>query len=984
MRTFILILTMLELPQVLLHAQPTITQQPTNQVLASGATLTLSVTTSDPLAAYQWFKDNRLILGATNSALMVTNVGASDTGTYFVVATNGSGMIISVPALVSVGNPALLAWGYDQYGQLGDGQSGSLGTSVKQTTPELIIANTVTATGGDAHSLFVTADGTLWAMGLNSSGQLGDGTTTMRTSPVPVIGGSNVVAVAGGFRRSLVLKNDGTVWAMGGGFSSTPNSVASNAVAVAGGLQPLFLKSDGTLWTASSSPTPISGASNVVVAAAENSQTLFLRSDGTLWTTSSSTPISGASNVVAIAAGSAHALFVTSDGTLWAMGNNQYGQLGDGTTTTRNNPVPVIGGTNAVTVVAGSQHSLFMRSDGTLWAMGENNDGQLGNGTTANQSTPVPVSIGAVSVAGIYSGSLANHSFAIGQPAPQSPSVTTQATMPVSATNATLNGMALPNGLPATAWFEWGPLGSYAQTTVPVDVGSGYTVVRVSALISGLSNSNVYQCRLVASNSVGVSFGAVQWFRVDNAPKISAWGDNEYGQLQVPQNLTNVVAVAGGGAFYSVALQADGTIHDWGYDYQSPGIPASATNVVALGIGRGIGTVLNLALRSDGTVVNWEASGNLTPPPLKNVVAVAVGDTQGLALEAGGQLVAWPIYSGNQFGQSTVPPGLTNVVAISCGAAHDLVLLANGTVAAWGYNDDGETNVPPNATNVVAIAAGSYHNLVLRADGTVVAWGDDGAGQSDVPAGLSNVVAIAGGGFHSLVLKSDGTVVAWGGGGWPYGQATVPLGLSNVVAIAACGFHSLVLGGNVPPVVDSQTNSGSVNQDLVIAPTVSDANNDTLICRVATLPAQGALYQYDGGARGPQITAPDTMITDPSDRVIFAPAPNANGSPYTTFSLVANDGEADSAPATMTINIFNAPQNFAASSIGGANGQQLTLQLTGTPNYPYIVEMATNLTPPVIWQPILTNPADLNGNWSWTLTNLSDLPAGFYRAVVTP
>ena len=201
-------------------AQPTITQQPTNQVVTLGGTMTLNVTASDPLAAYQWFKDGRLILGATNSTLTVTNAGVNNSGTYLMVVTNGSGMVISVPALVAVGNPALLAWGNNQNGQLGDG------TTVNKTAPEMIASNVETASAGDAHSLFVRADGTLWATGNNQSGQLGDGTTTMRTNPVPVIGGTNVVAVAAGQSQSLFLKGDGTVWAMGVGFNSAPTSVA--------------------------------------------------------------------------------------------------------------------------------------------------------------------------------------------------------------------------------------------------------------------------------------------------------------------------------------------------------------------------------------------------------------------------------------------------------------------------------------------------------------------------------------------------------------------------------------------------------------------------------------------------------------------------------------------------------------------------------------------------------------------------------------
>lgn len=945
--------------QASLCAQPTITQQPTNQMVALGGTMTLSVAASDPLAAYQWFKDNRFLLGATNSTLTVTNAGAANTGTYFVVATNGSGMVISVPALVAVGNPELLAWGNDQFGQLGDGF-----TVNNRTTPESIFANAITATAGNYYSLFITADGTLWAMGRG-----------FNSTPTSVAG--NVVAVAVGYTQPLFLKSDGTLWAIG---SSTPISVASNVVAVAGGNYPesVFLKNNGTLWVVGSS-TPISGVSNVVAVAGGNTQSLFLKSDGTVWAIGSSSPIGGVSNVVSIAAGGSQSLFVTSDGTLWAMGDNRFGELGDGTTTARFSPVPVIGGTNVVAIAAGYQHSLFLRSDGTLWASGNNGAGQLGNGTTANQSTPVLVATGTASLAGVYSGSSANHSLAIGQlppPPPQAPFVAAQATMPVTATNGTLNGMVLPNDLPTSAWFEWGPLGSYTQTTAPVDVGAGSTVVRVNALISGLSSSSVYQCSLVASNSAGVATGAIQWFRVDNAPKVAAWGDNYYGQSQVPQNLTNVIAIAGGAASYSVALQSDGTIHGWGYDFIY-GIPTSATNVVALGMGRAEGSLINLALRSDGTVAVWGDSG-MTSGGLKNVVAVAVGDTQGLALKAGGQLVAWMIDSVYpNLGQGTVPSGLTNVVAIGGGAYHSLALMANGTVVAWGYNGDGETNVPPNATNVVAIAPGSYHNLVLRGDGTVVAWGSNDNGQSVVPPGLSNVVAIAAGGFHSMALKSDGTVVAWGGVGWAgAGQAIVPFGLSNVVTIAAGGFHSLALGGNVPPVANSQTNSGFMNQDLVIIPNVSDANNDALTGRVASLPMQGTLYQYSGGTRGPQITVPNTTITDSSFRVIFAPAPNNDGNPYTTFNLVANDGQADSVPATMTVNISKTPQNFTAQNLGSG----LKIQFAGTPYSHYVLQMATNLTPPVVWQSILTNPADGSGNWSITITNTPAFPAGFYRA----
>jgi hypothetical protein len=114
--------------------------------------------------------------------------------------------------------------------------------------------------------------------------------------------------------------------------------------------------------------------------------------------------------------------------------------------------------------------------------------------------------------------------------------------------------------------------------------------------------------------------------------------------------------------------------------------------------------------------------------------------------------------------------------------------------------------------------------------------------------------------------------------------------------------------------------------------------------------------------------------------VIFAPVPNNDGNPYATFNLVANDGQADSAPTMLTINISKSPQNFTAQNPGSG----LQIQFAGTPNSPYILQMATNLTPPIVWQAILTNPADGSGNWSWAITNLSAYPAGYYRAAAGP
>ena len=76
---------------------------------------------------------------------------------------------------------------------------------------------------GASHNLAVAADGTLWAWGWNGYGQLGDGTTTDRSTPVQVQGMADVVAIAGAVWHTLALRRDGTVWAWGFNNSGQPN-----------------------------------------------------------------------------------------------------------------------------------------------------------------------------------------------------------------------------------------------------------------------------------------------------------------------------------------------------------------------------------------------------------------------------------------------------------------------------------------------------------------------------------------------------------------------------------------------------------------------------------------------------------------------------------------------------------------------------------------------------------------------------------------
>lgn len=287
--------------------------------------------------------------------------------------------------------------------------------------------------------------------------------------------------------------------------------------------------------------------------------------------------------------------------------------------------------------------------------------------------------------------------------------------------------------------------------------------------------------------------------------RVVAWGagttvntssENDYGQSIVPAGLTNAAEVAGGWR-HSLAVKADGTVQGWGDDtFGQIDLPAGSNYVAAA-----CGDLFSLALETNGMVAGAgdDFYGQIdVPENLTNAVAVAGGFYHSVALKLDGTVAAWGGEDDSPDLEGTVPVGLSNVVAISAGGYHNLALKSDGSLFAWGQNDQyGETNIPAGLSNVTAIAAGGWHNLALKANGTVVAWGLNNYGQTNVPAGLSNVVSVAAGSWHSLALKSNGTVVAWGEN--TEGDTTVPSNLTNVEQIAAGDVNSLALtGANLP------------------------------------------------------------------------------------------------------------------------------------------------------------------------------------------
>ncbi|MFQ5343763.1 MAG: hypothetical protein ACE5F6_19645, partial [Anaerolineae bacterium] len=239
---------------------------------------------------------------------------------------------------------------------------------------------------GDFHTCVLTVNGGVKCWGRNDSGQLGDGTTTRRYTPVDVSGlTSGVTAIAPGAYHTCALTAAGGVKCWGaGGFgqlgdgATTQRTTPVDVVGLSSGVQAI---TGGCALTT---------AGGVKCWGRNDSGQL---GDGT--TTNRTTPVDVvglSSGVVAIATGGSHSCALTTGGGVKCWGYNHYGQLGDGTTTDRHTPVDVVGLSSGVqAIAAGALDVCALTMGGGVKCWGWNWYGQLGDGTTTSRHTPVDV-----------------------------------------------------------------------------------------------------------------------------------------------------------------------------------------------------------------------------------------------------------------------------------------------------------------------------------------------------------------------------------------------------------------------------------------------------------------------------------------------------------------------------------------------------------------------------------------------------------------
>jgi alpha-tubulin suppressor-like RCC1 family protein len=242
--------------------------------------------------------------------------------------------IVTINVTPTILTGTLAAWGHNLYGQLGDG------STLQRRTPVAVagLSGVRSVACGAFHTLALMEDGTVRAWGNNTYGQLGTGNTISTTTPVLVPGLTGVKAIAVGAYHNLALLQDGTVRSWG----------YNNFGAIG---------------------------------------------DGSAVTRNAPVSIVGLNNVRNLAAGGYHSVAILNDGTLKAWGHNAYGQLGDGSAVHRTSPVSAIGISGVNGIACGMFHTAAVCSDGSVRSWGSNAYGQLGNGTTIDSRTPVVATV---------------------------------------------------------------------------------------------------------------------------------------------------------------------------------------------------------------------------------------------------------------------------------------------------------------------------------------------------------------------------------------------------------------------------------------------------------------------------------------------------------------------------------------------------------------------------------------------------------------
>jgi alpha-tubulin suppressor-like RCC1 family protein len=706
-------------------------------------------------------------------------------------------------------------WGSNRYGQLGNADQ-TIHPFAQPTTISNGPATAIAA--GGYHTCAIVSGGAVDCWGLNSSGQLGDGTTTNRSSPVSVSGISGASAIAAGYDYTCALISDSVSCWGGNTYGQLGN---------------------GTSGSSTSSATPVA--------------------------------VSGLSGATAITAGFDHTCALLTGGSIQCWGGNAYGQVGNnasGTGLVQTTPVAVdtslISSATFKAVAAGSQHTCGITNAGSVYCWGDGALGEMGDGKTPPRTKnmrPETAVSGVTDAAAISAGGYADtgHTCALTGSA---------SSHGVVCWGSDVYGQL---GSGSVVNFSNTPVTSLASGVSTVAVGVNHTCALINdgsmrcwgSDSSGQLGDGVNSISTTPIAVLGGESGVTQVGTGDrntcaliNA-KVYCWGNNRDNQigdgasinrpgLTEVTSLTGTVTAIDSGMNQTCVI-VDGGVQCWG------GISASPATLFAAGSGVTSLSVTNLHACAvvAGAVKCWgdDTRGQLgdgnttgssaTPVQVTSLTsgvhAVVTGQWFSCALMNSNTVSCWGDNTNGQLGTgsaSTTPlatpqavSGLTGIAMITAGQDHACALSIGGAVSCWGNNQQGQLGdgtqtqhpspnpIPTLATGVTQITAGGFHTCAL-VNGGVKCWGFNSFGQLgngttvisktpvDVSGLTSGITAVAAGGINydeeqTCAITIHQALMCWGGD--EYGQLGDNLPIMRSSPVKVLGLTGVPeLGINYP------------------------------------------------------------------------------------------------------------------------------------------------------------------------------------------
>lgn len=626
---------------------------------------------------------------------MSSGVTTVDAGTYHTCAlTTGGGV---------------KCWGHNGYGQLGDV------TTIGRSIPADVIGltNGVTAVStGAFHTCALTTGGAVKCWGSNDRGQLGDGTTIDRITPVDVLGlSSGVAGLAANSSQTCAITVAGAVKCWGrndrgqlGDGTTIDRSAPVDVVGLLGGITSLAMGDNHTC--------SISTAGGVKCWGANYSGQL---GDATFTNRLVPGDVSDLTNgAVAITAGSSHSCALLTDGNVDCWGYDYDGELGDGDAIYRTTPIDVPGLSNVASLALGNEFSCVLLASGGVNCWGKGNLGQLGDGVAIlNRRAPVQVF-------GLNSGVLA-------------------------ITAGDYHACALLTSGGVKCW------GSNATG----QLGDGTTVERSSPVdVAGLTSG-------VAS----IAAGGENTCAVTTAGGVKCWGYNSAGQLGDGTTTNRLAPVDVVGLTSGVSALT--TVHNLNSAYDGH------TCAVMVGGGVKCWGYNGHGQLGNGTFADSLTPVDVTGLP-SAVIAASGGLNFTCAATTSGGATCWGNNGNAELGDGTTGPsrptpgdvsGLsTGVSTVSAGTFHACALTVSGAVKCWGFNgngvyygalgngttEPGRVYAPVNVTGltsgVTTLASGANHTCGVMAGGGLKCWGGNYSGQlgNGQAANVNRPVQIAG------------------------------------------------------------------------------------------------------------------------------------------------------------------------------------------------------------------------------------------------